>query len=69
MVDFQYRLPAFGHDAGNIVGTVTAQRAGSMALDSPQQARVSYRVEYRDSVKLLSTEELSFVAPRAEQCK
>lgn len=40
-----------------------------MLLESAQTAPVSYRVEYRDSTTLLSTDGATFVVSRVETCQ
>ena len=66
-VDRKYRLSP--NNPASTGGPVTAQFTGKMVLESAQAATVSYRVEYRDSTTLLSTDEASFVVSRVKTCE
>ena len=66
-VDRKYRM-LLSNNPASLVGTVTGRFSGTMTLESAS-AKVSYRVEYRDSMALLSVDEGSFSAGRAETCQ
>lgn len=66
-VDQKYRL--LPTNPPSMSGPVTARFSGTMVLESPQTATVSYRVEYHDSAALLSTDEASFTVSRLAACR
>lgn len=66
-VDRKYRLRASNPPPTS--GPVTAKFAGTMNLESSEAATVNFRVEYRDSLSLLSTDEASLTVTRAQICQ
>ena len=56
-------------DAGPLTGPVEPVFAATLVLESDDLVQVDYRVDYRDSVRIVATEGARLRLPRAESCR